>query len=156
MGLTRGVVRPANACFRPGYVQADPVLGQLGWSSSGDVLCTQAGHCFVPSAAEPSTTTENCETYRQSNPTYTAAQRCQGNGDFVVDLTNELSGITANADGTKSIYLDVRTLSGASENGYEVWAGPQRSAPSAVNSRNLLVKLEAGRSSPREMKADFT
>ncbi len=45
-------------------------------------------------------------------------------------------------DGNRTIYLDVTSLSGASENGFEIWAGPPvytATLPGDVNQRNVQV-----------------
>ncbi len=101
----------------------------------------------VFSAAEPETWVENCEAYRGANPAHTGALRCEGNGDFIVDLTTETPGIYVEpGSGARDIYLDIRGLSGASENGFELWVGPPLSAdpalyaaPAYVNARQAYV-----------------
>lgn len=65
-----------------------------------------------------------------------------GNG-FEVNLNDDLGNILV--DGTTNnryIYLDVTSISGSSENGYEVWAGPDdyvNAVASDVNVRNVNV-----------------
>ncbi len=62
-------------------------------------------------------------------------------GNFEIDLTAETPGImTAPVTGDRYLYLDVTALSGASENDFDIWAGPPlytATVPSAVNARNL-------------------
>ncbi|MCA9927695.1 MAG: Tad domain-containing protein [Anaerolineales bacterium] len=65
----------------------------------------------------------------------------EGNTSFEVDLTSDVSGIVTDINtGVRYLYLDVTSLSGASENGFEIWAGPADYAetePSDVNARNV-------------------
>ena len=67
---------------------------------------------------------------------------------FEVDLTTDVPNIVSDAQtGDRYLYLDVRAVSGASENGYELWAGPPiyaNSVPSEVNMRNLYVLNNPG------------
>ncbi|MCA9917040.1 MAG: hypothetical protein KC445_03765 [Anaerolineales bacterium] len=62
---------------------------------------------------------------------------------FEVNLTSDVPGIVSDTrTGDRYLYLDVRTISGASENGYEIWAGPPTyvdTVPSEVNARNLFL-----------------
>ncbi len=68
---------------------------------------------------------------------------------FELSIANDLPNIlTDPATGNRYVYLDVTALSGASENGYEVWAGPwYAEVPSNVNSRNLYILNNPGSSS---------
>lgn len=62
------------------------------------------------------------------------------NGSFVVDLNQDTPNLVVDpVTGERSLYLDVTALSGASENGFAIWAGPDHyvNVPSNVNSRNL-------------------
>jgi uncharacterized repeat protein (TIGR01451 family) len=70
----------------------------------------------------------------------------EGDGNFEVDLDSEASNIYVNpADGKRSLFLDVRGVSGSSENGFDIWAGPRYiNVPSEVNERNVDVILHAG------------
>lgn len=75
-----------------------------------------------------------------------------GPGSFEVDLET-IGDIAADPEtGMRSLYLDVTTLSGASENGFDIWAGPPSytgptnptnpclgGVPSEVNARNLHI-----------------
>ncbi len=67
---------------------------------------------------------------------------------FEVDLTTDVPNIFTDAQtGDRYLYLDVSALSGASENGYEIWAGPAdyvTSVPSEVNNRNLYILNNPG------------
>lgn len=86
---------------------------------------------------------------------------CTGNGDFIVDLSSETPNIyTYRADpdepsGWRHLYLQVHTLNGSSENGFEIWAGVPRGgvecetasseeaglcAPSNANGRNIWMR----------------
>ncbi len=62
---------------------------------------------------------------------------------FEIDLTQDVPGIVRDqSSNARYIFLDVTTLSGASENGFEIWAGPATytsSIASDVNLRNLQV-----------------
>lgn len=75
-----------------------------------------------------------------------------GAGTFEVNL-NAINDIEPDpVTGLRSLYLDVTTLTGASENGFDVWAGPpthagpanpgnpcQGGVPSQVNQRNVHI-----------------
>jgi hypothetical protein len=67
---------------------------------------------------------------------------------FEIDLTTDVPNMLTDAKtGDRYIYLDVSALSGASENGYEIWAGPPdyvNSVPSEVNNRNLYILNNPG------------
>ncbi len=64
-------------------------------------------------------------------------------GSFTVDLTQDVPGIVVNPlTGHRELYLEITAVSGASENGFDVWAGPPdsiTSIPSEVNARNLHI-----------------
>ena len=65
-----------------------------------------------------------------------------GNGFEINLATDTASIVTDAATGARYIYLDVSTVSGASENGFELWAGPPSASvniPSDGNLRNLHV-----------------
>jgi Flp pilus assembly protein TadG len=72
----------------------------------------------------------------------------QGADSFEIDLTSDVPNIVVDqSTGARYIYMDVETQSGASENGFEVWAGPPTyvsSVPSEVNARNLYVLNNPG------------
>jgi Flp pilus assembly protein TadG len=61
--------------------------------------------------------------------------------DFELSISADLPGIlTEPGTGTRYIYLDVTAVSGSSENGFEVWAGPLYTGVSSnVNTRNIQV-----------------
>ncbi|MFZ0548433.1 MAG: Tad domain-containing protein, partial [Candidatus Promineifilaceae bacterium] len=65
-----------------------------------------------------------------------------GNG-FEVNINDDLSNILVDPNnGNRYIYLDVTSQSGSSENGYEIWAGPDdyvATMPSDVNTRNVAI-----------------
>jgi len=85
-----------------------------------------------------------------------ADRRCPGEpvsepGDgtgFEIDLNGDVTGILEDpSSGTRFIYLNVTTIDGASENDFEIWAGPPYDSainpalgprPSDVNLRNLF------------------
>lgn len=62
---------------------------------------------------------------------------------FTIDLTQDVPGIIVNPlTGHRELYLEVTAVNGASENGFDVWAGPPDyidSTPSEVNARNLHI-----------------
>ncbi len=62
-------------------------------------------------------------------------------GGFEMNLASELPNIVTDPQtGDRYIYLDVTTVSGASENAFEIWAGPPSyvsTVPGSVNARNL-------------------
>lgn len=62
---------------------------------------------------------------------------------FEVNLTTDVSNMVVDQNtGARYIYLDVQAMSGSSENGFEVWAGPPTyttTVPSEVNARNLYI-----------------
>jgi Flp pilus assembly protein TadG len=70
-----------------------------------------------------------------------------GNG-FDISLAEDTPRILTDATtGARFIYLDVTAVSGASENGFEVWAGPpsqSQNVPSDGNARNLYVSNNPG------------
>jgi Flp pilus assembly protein TadG len=72
----------------------------------------------------------------------------QGADSFEIDLTSDVPNIVVDqSTGARYIYMDVETQSGASENGFEIWAGPPtyvNSVPSEVNARNLYVLNNVG------------
>ncbi len=105
----------------------------------GDVFGnpTRPDASTIMSYAEPATTTQPCPS-------------CSGDGNFIIDLLNETPGIFVDpSTGSRDIFLDVKAISGASENGFELWAGPPRSsdpykysAPSYVNARQIYLQLK--------------
>jgi len=71
-----------------------------------------------------------------------AATAGPGQG-FEVDISDDLvSIVTDQNSGARYIYMEVETVSGASENGFEIWAGPRtyvNSVSSHVNARNVQI-----------------
>jgi uncharacterized repeat protein (TIGR01451 family) len=69
-----------------------------------------------------------------------------GNGNFEIDLSTEAPDIYVNPlDSRRSLFLDVRGAEGASENGFDLWAGPRyQTVPGEVNARNVDIVLYAG------------
>lgn len=68
-------------------------------------------------------------------------------GSFVVDLNQDTPNLVVDpVTGERSLYLDVTALSGASENGFAIWAGPDHhvNVPSNINSRNLYLLNNPG------------
>lgn len=67
---------------------------------------------------------------------------------FEIDLTQDVPGIVRDlSTNARYIYMDVTTLSGSSENGFEIWAGPNTyvdTVPGDVNRRNLHILNEPG------------
>jgi hypothetical protein len=62
---------------------------------------------------------------------------------FELNIIDDLQDILVDANnGNRFVYLDVRTESGSSENGFEIWAGPNdyvATLASDVNARNVAV-----------------
>ncbi|MCL4261754.1 MAG: hypothetical protein KJ069_00995 [Anaerolineae bacterium] len=69
-------------------------------------------------------------------------------GDFEVNLTAETPGIMVDPDtGDRYLHFHVTTMDGASENGFDIWAGPPiytATVPGEVNARNLLALNNPG------------
>jgi uncharacterized repeat protein (TIGR01451 family) len=66
-------------------------------------------------------------------------------GNFEIDLSTETPNIYVSPEGKRSLFLDVRGVQGASENGFDLWAGPRyQTVPSEVNARNVDIILHAG------------
>lgn len=42
-------------------------------------------------------------------------------------------------NGARSLFLEVEAIDGSSENGFDIWAGPQRALPKNVNERNVML-----------------
>ena len=67
---------------------------------------------------------------------------------FEIDLnTDTINIVEDQSTGARYIYMDVQAMSGASENGFEIWAGPPtyvNAVPSEVNARNLYVLNNIG------------
>jgi len=72
---------------------------------------------------------------------------------FELDINADLANIlTDPATGNRYVYLDVTAVEGASENGFEIWAGPPdyvNSVPGDVNARNLHILNNPGSHSAR-------
>ncbi len=72
----------------------------------------------------------------------TPAASGPGSG-FEIDISDDLvSIVTDDASGARYLYMEVETISGGSENGYEIWAGPRNyvnSVSSHVNARNVQI-----------------
>ncbi len=67
-------------------------------------------------------------------------------GDFELSIAGDLNGILVDqGSGNKYVYLDITALEGASENGFEIWAGPlYPDVSSDVNLRNIQVLNKPG------------
>lgn len=71
---------------------------------------------------------------------------------FEINLDNDIPNIVTDpATGARYVYLNVKSISGASENGFEIWAGPPPGSgfvhpgvPSEVNARNVYVANNPG------------
>ena len=74
-------------------------------------------------------------------------------GSFEISISNQLVNILRDPDtGYRYIYLDVTAITGSSENGFEVWAGPPdyvSTISSNVNTRNVQVINNPGTHSSR-------
>ncbi len=67
---------------------------------------------------------------------------------FELNIERDLPNIlTEEGSGNRYVYLNVTTQNGGSENGFEIWAGPDdyyTSVPSNVNDRNLYILNNPG------------
>lgn len=93
----------------------------------------------------------NCGSYTGGDydPVTCPTGSAQGTGKgFEVSISNHLANILTDAtNGNRYIYMDVTALSGSSENGYEIWAGPNSyvsSVASDVNVRNVQIVNTTG------------
>ncbi len=81
-------------------------------------------------------------------PTIPGDLASMGRG-FEINMGTDVDGIVIDeVNRTKYIYLDIKTVAGASENGFEIWAGPPHSHygfRSDVNSRNLQMTNNGNR-----------
>jgi hypothetical protein len=74
-------------------------------------------------------------------------------GSFEVDVdpespTTDTPGIYVNpVDGSRALFLDIEAISGASENGFDLWAGPRYiNLPDNINDLNIyLIEHEGAR-----------
>lgn len=65
---------------------------------------------------------------------------------FEIELDNDMPNAVVDSQGNRYLYLNITSESGASENGYEIWAGPNdyiTTYPSDVNLRNVAA-IDAG------------
>ncbi|MCB8984277.1 MAG: hypothetical protein H6659_10665 [Ardenticatenaceae bacterium] len=73
-------------------------------------------------------------------------------GSFEVDLSQDIPNMVIDpATGERTLLLEVTTISGASENGFQFWAGPAAytaTVPSAANERNLYTLNNPGSHDP--------
>ncbi len=62
---------------------------------------------------------------------------------FEINLSNDVPNIVVEEEtGNRYLYLDVTAITGASENGYDIWAGPPdyvSAIPGDVNARNVYL-----------------
>lgn len=104
---------------------------------------------YVLSPEEPATTMNaGCAT-------------CTANDDFIIHLQNDLPGIYMDpGSGGRDLFLDVIGKSGSSENGFELWAGPPRTAdvadyqytaPADINARQLYLTLKRQAGTPEKL-----
>jgi len=97
-------------------------------------------HWVSPGANIPFSTVDD--------PGFSVPATFQTVGSFEINLTTDLPNIVVDqVTGARYIYLDVQGMSGSSENGYEIWAGPPDNAntvPSEVNARNLYILNNPG------------
>ena len=67
---------------------------------------------------------------------------------FEIDLSLEVPGIvTEQGSGNRFIYLDITAIKGGSENGFDIWAGPNdyvNAVPANVNARNIYALNNPG------------
>lgn len=93
-----------------------------------------------PGAAVPFSTVDD--------PGVSVPATAQTIDSFEVNLTTDVPNMVIDpVTGARYLYLDVQATSGASENGYEVWAGPPtyvNTVPSEVNARNVYLLNHPG------------
>ncbi len=158
-----------NATWVSPGASGDDLMPAFDGSGSSEcvfqALFDKYGKPIVPTPdlcvpAEPVTKTEDCQAYwnlfheGMVNPPHTRAPTgCSAttNGDFVIDLSTETPNIYEDPiSGTRQIYLQVRGLSGKSENGFEFWAGPSPNSvggdpdaavPSNINARHIYIQV---------------
>lgn len=79
----------------------------------------------------------------RDNPGVTVPATAETISSFEVNLTTDVPNMVVDQNtGARYIYLDVQAMSGSSENGFEVWAGPPdytSTVRSEVNLRNLDI-----------------
>ncbi len=67
---------------------------------------------------------------------------------FEINMAEDVDGIIIDeAKQTRSLYLDVKTVAGASDNGFDIWAGPPHAhfgLQSDINQRNLQMTDQGG------------
>ncbi len=138
----------------PGAPAAERQPGYTGGADQGPVITD--GIYDLTSAAEPPTYTESCTGFQTANPDWAApAGNCAGDGDFIVYLngsSDEVPDIVVQeGSNIRDLYLDIRSVAGGSENGFELWAGPPRSAdagdylftaPANVNARQYYMRQQ--------------
>lgn len=121
----------------------DPVFGtDLQWVSPGafNAIGDVPTNCGSPTGgSNPLTRPGRC-----TGPSDTPVSQVLGSGSgFEINLNTHTPNIVVDpGTGNRFIYLDVRTLSGSSENGFEVWAGPPTASAgldSDANTRNVRV-----------------
>ncbi|MFZ0548603.1 MAG: hypothetical protein WAM60_24350, partial [Candidatus Promineifilaceae bacterium] len=61
---------------------------------------------------------------------------------FEVNIADDMVGAVTDENGNLKLYLDITTFSGSSENGFDIWAGPNdyvATLPSYVNARQVAM-----------------
>ena len=126
-----------------GTVVRTPLVSYLG--QTGDGARDSGDHLtdlrwVTPGASVPFSTVDD--------PGVTVPAIAGTVNSFEIDLTSDVPNIVSDqSTGARYIYMDVQSQSGASENGFEIWAGPPTyvdSVPSEVNARNLHVLNNPG------------
>ena len=126
-----------------GTVVKVPLVDYLG--QTGDGVRDDGGHLtdmrwVSPGADEPFSTVDD--------PGVAVPAIARTIDSFEIDLRTDVPNIVSDlSTGARYIYLDVQAMSGASENGFEIWAGPPsyvNIVPSEVNARNLYVLNHPG------------
>lgn len=113
---------------------------------------TSGGLC---SDAEPATTVVDLPSqwsgYKSAGNTQAYKYQANSNGDFTVDFSNEVNEVPDIYDDEGSevyqIFLEIHSLSGWSENGFGVWAGPPPDqadpntyVPANINARQVYIQ----------------
>lgn len=119
---------PTQTAFNLYYYQVNQLTGQIQPQALGSYV----------GKADNSDNTDlrwvspgGAQSYDQPNPLPAAS------GSFEVNLSSLSDIVVDQSTGARYLYLDVTAFSGASENGFEIWAGPREYASSPKGSGDL-------------------
>lgn len=158
MDENRGRIQQDNVCTEPGtYTQGlnTETLYQLyyyqqqpGGATVRSNLATYTGqkdnaHGTDMQWVSPGATEQSYDYTGPGVPINSGSQT-----SFEINLSSNIPNIVVEAGtGIRYLNLDVRTIAGSSENGFELWAGPPSyvgTVPGEVNERNLHVLNNPG------------